>query len=91
MSEATLQRYLIKKVKNLGGLALKMECSSRRGFPDLIVVLPNCWPVLVEMKSDTGRGRLSEHQIRLHDELCELGTKVEVVSSKAEVDALLAD
>lgn len=89
MSESTLQQYLIKKVKELGGLAVKVDCSSRRGWPDIILAMPNREIRLVEVKSDTGRGRLSDHQQSVHAELWELSHQVEVVESRAEVDHLL--
>ena len=89
MSESTVQKYLIAEVKKLGGLAVKVECSSRRGWPDITMVLPNKPIFLVEVKSDTRKGRLSDHQKQVHTEIALLGDKVWIVESKTEVDQLL--
>ena len=90
MSEATVQQYLIKKVKINGGLAVKVDCKSRRGWPDIIMIRPGREPALVEVKTDEGTGRLSSHQVSTHKEINGMGTPVWVVSTKDEVDSLLA-
>lgn len=89
MSESTLQQYLINNVKKLGGVAVKVNCSSIRGWPDLIMILPGREIRLVEVKSDSRKGVLSGHQIDRHAELQALGHPVSVVESKAEVNHLL--
>ena len=68
---------------------MKVDCSSRRGWPDIILAMPAREIRLVEVKSDSGRGRLSDHQKTVHEELWALSHKVAVVESKAEVDDLL--
>ena len=89
MSESNVQKYLIKECKKIGGIAVKVDCTSRRGWPDMIMIRTDREPALVEVKSDSGLGRLSDAQIMLHDKLRSMGTPVWVVSSKAEVDDLL--
>jgi hypothetical protein len=95
MSEKTVQDYLISECKHFGGVAVKVECSSIRGWMDMNVVLPNFGsdePVtidLVECKSDTGRGRLSDQQIDRHAELLAMGYTVPVLSSKLDIDKFL--
>lgn len=83
MLERDLQHYFIKRVKEAGGLAYKVNCDGRRGFPDLVVIL-DCAIRLVEMKAK--RGVLSHHQKRLHEELAEQGTTVTVIDSKQAAD-----
>jgi hypothetical protein len=95
MSEKTVQQYLINECKYFGGVAVKVECSSIRGWMDMNVVLP--WPNnpegatidLVECKSDTGKGVLSDQQIDRHAELLAMGYTVPVLSSKLDVDTFL--
>ena len=89
MSESTLQQYLIKNVNKLGGVAVKVDCRSIRGWPDLIVIQPGREIRLVEVKSDTRKGVLSGHQLDRHAELLALGHPVSVVETKEEVDRLL--
>ena len=89
MSESTLQRYLIKKCKKLGGIAVKVDCKSIRGWPDITMVLPGREIRLVEVKSDTIKGVLSDPQIDRHAELAAIGIYVTVVETKEEVDRLL--
>jgi hypothetical protein len=95
MSEKTVQDYLIQECKHFGGVAVKVECSSIRGWMDMNVVLPARNLLfdqvnLVECKSDTGKGVLSGHQIDRHAELLAMGYTVPVLSSKLDVDKFLA-
>ena len=88
MGESSLQAYFIKKVKEEGGLAFKVDCTSQRGFPDLIVSTD--WGLkLVEMKAENGR--LSIHQKRLHNVLAEHGLEVTVLDSHESVDKWIRD
>ena len=85
MSEARLQAYFIKKCKLNKIIAVKIDCPSRKGWPDVMACTD--WGIkLIEFKSDTGRGRLSEHQKRVHAELKEDGHSVSVFDCKTDVD-----
>jgi len=88
MAESSLQAYFIKKVKEAGGKAYKVNCESERGFPDLIVCTIFGLK-LVEMKSE--KGRLSIHQKRLHDELDGHAISVSVLDSREAVGKWLLD
>ena len=88
MNESSLQSLFIKKIKQAGGLAVKVDCSSRRGWPDLIVVIDGITR-LVEMKTETGK--LSMHQRCLHDELLSLGASVSVIDSPEAIDTWIRD
>ncbi len=40
MRESVIERYLVKRVKELGGEARKVQWIGRRGAPDRLVMLP---------------------------------------------------
>jgi len=89
MLEGKVQRYFITEVKKRAlGVAVKVDCTSRRGWPDLNYVDPVGSIKLIEMKSTDGV--LSPHQIEVHAELlANWNYTVPVLSSKAEVDTYL--
>lgn len=88
MSERTLQSYFIKEVKKRAlGIAVKVDCSSRRGWPDLVLVHKGGEPKLIEMK--TASGKLSFHQVEVHEMLSSFGTSVVVLSGIDEVEKFL--
>ena len=63
MLERQVEAYLVKRVKELGGMAYKFTSPAHRGVADRIVCLPNGQTWFVELK--TKGGRLSELQ-KLH-------------------------
>lgn len=88
MLEKDLQSLFIKKIKKIGGLAVKVDCTSKRGWPDLIVIL-DCEIRLVEMKQKTGR--LSLHQKLVHDALRKQAVSVSVIDSVESIDQFILD
>ena len=86
VQEKNLQRKLLTYAKANGILAVKVDSSSMRGWPDLVVILPNGTSLYIEVK--TPSGRLSKLQqiaiskieqqgaavyvIRTIDEFCEV-------------------
>lgn len=86
VSEKSIERYLVRKVHELGGLCLKFASSFETGYPDRLVVLPGgmaCW---VELKSK-GQVPTRMQDIR-HEELRRRGMTVYVVDNKKRVDEL---
>ena len=98
MRESTIEKYLVKRVKALGGEVRKVQWIGRRGAPDRLVMLPpfmfrgNPLPlkpttIWVELKAP---GKEAEsHQLREHKRMRKMGQQVEVVDSLAGVDELL--
>lgn len=91
IKEQSIERYLVKRVKALGGEIRKVKWIGRRGAPDRLVLMPTKpayararW---VELKSPTGS--LSSAQIREHARLRECGQSVYTLSSKEAVDRFL--
>lgn len=94
MREADIERYLVKRVKALGGEVRKVVWPGRRNAPDRVVMLPDLSCMWVELKHpDTGHlFPMNAHeraQYREHQRMRELGQNVFVVWTKQQVDELL--
>ena len=86
--EAVVEQYLVKRVKEIGGIAYKFTSPGRRSVPDRICVFPTGIVLFVECKASGGV--LSAGQKREIERLQELRASVTVVWSKENVDDLLA-
>lgn len=86
--ERDIERYLVKRVKDIGGRAFKFVSPANRGVADRLVVLPGGVVWFVEVKQASGR--LSPLQKIFMDEMQALGQNAIVVWSKEEVDAFVA-
>ncbi len=84
--ESTIEDYLVKRVKALGGIILKGDVPGRV-FVDRICILPGGRVVFVEVKRPKG-GRREKHQTETIRRLVELGHEAVFVKTKEEVDAL---
>lgn len=87
MREASVEAYLVRKIKELGGLCKKWVCPGSSGEPDRIVILDGI-VFFAELKRPGGR--FSEVQKVRHEELRRCGAMVETISSKEDVDELIA-
>ena len=79
MLEKTVEAALVKRVKELGGIAYKWTSPGRTGVPDRIVMIPGGKIIFVELKSPTGK--LTVRQEREHDTIRALGFDVIVINS----------
>lgn len=79
--EAKLEAKLSAAVRLAGGVAIKVGHS---GWPDRVVVLPSGCAVWVELKSPTGKGRVSELQKHRIETLRKLGHDARVISSEED-------
>ena len=93
MRESDIEKYLVKKVKEMGGEVRKVKWIGRNGAPDRLVMLPprDCeenGTIWVELKA---LGKVPEpHQLREHKRMRAMGQTVAVIDSLEGVDALLA-
>ena len=87
VSEKAIEAYLVRKVKDLGGVCLKYSNPGVVGYPDRVVLLPGGFVVWVELKSK-GRKPNRVQQLRI-DQLRAMGHNVAVVDGKDQVDVLL--
>lgn len=91
MRESAIEKYLVGRVKAIGGLCYKWSSPSNRGVPDRIIILYDK-VYFIEMKSNTGK--LSKLQKIVIDKIQNaldrnLGAYVLVIHSKGEVDEFL--
>jgi hypothetical protein len=86
--ESDIEKYLVKRVKDVGGQIRKAQWVGHVGAPDRRVMLPNRMPIWIELKAP---GKKPEpHQIREHNRMRKLGELVEVIDSYEAVDNLIA-
>lgn len=98
MRESAIEKYLVARVKALGGEVRKVQWVGRRGAPDRLVMRPAVQgaagsyyapeSIWVELKAT---GKVAEpHQIREHNRMRKMGQRVEVVDSFQRVDEVLS-
>ena len=87
-SEKNLQRYLIINAKLHDVFCRKVQAIGHVGFPDMFLAR-NGRIVLVEMKSPTGKGRLSKKQEKEIERLRNEGINVYVIDSYAGADDVI--
>ena len=87
MLERQIESHLVKKVKEIGGVAYKFVSPANRGVADRIVCLPDGGVVFVELKTATGK--LSPLQEQFAKQMTELRQNYIVLKSREEVDAFI--
>lgn len=103
MRESEIEKYLVKRVKELGGEVRKVKWIGRMGAPDRVVWLPTEYTM--DGRVDWGHewwsrsfwcevkrpGEKPEpHQLREHARMRKMGQRVEVVDSFEAVDSVLS-
>lgn len=86
-NEKTIDKYLVRKVTELGGECLKYTNQNKSGYPDRLVLLPGGVTAWVELKGPKldPRPLQMERMKRLRD----LGQRVYVADCFDKVDAIL--
>jgi len=88
MREREIETYLVRRVKELGGIAYKFVSPGHTGVPDRLVCLPGGRIYFVEVK--TPGGTMSESQWREYNRLLALGKSTYIIDSKGHVDLLIS-
>ena len=88
VSEKAIEAYLVRKVRDLGGVCLKYSNPGVVGYPDRVVLLPAGFTVWVELKSKGCKPNRVQ-QLRIA-QLREMGHNVAVIDGKDQVDVLLS-
>lgn len=88
-SEKYLEQILVKKIKSMGGIALKFVSPGMAGVPDRIVLLPKSKIAFVELKA-TGE-KMRPLQIKRKRQLEELGFLVYCIDSFEAIDDFIKD
>lgn len=93
-AERDIEKYLVQRVKALGGEVRKVKWIGRTGAPDRLVMLPigdcdfGCGAAIwVELKRPGGKPE--SHQLREHKRMRAMGQRVEVIDSFEGVNELL--
>lgn len=87
ISEKEIEKYLVRQVKEFGGLCLKYSNPNMTGYPDRIVLLAHHLSFFVEVKSK-GKKPTRQQELR-HEQLRDLSFPVYVVDSKEQVDDIM--
>lgn len=87
VSEKAIEAYLVRRVKELGGVCLKYSNPNLVGYPDRVALFPAGVTVWIELKS-RGKDTTKIQRARI-THLKNLGHTVVVVDSKPGVDAVL--
>lgn len=92
--EADIEKYLDKRVKEVGGLRRGVEWKGRPSAPDDVVMLPDRL-IWIECKEPGGAAKfpsdaLEEAQAREHARMRAMGQRVEVVDSYERIDEILS-
>ncbi|UED81938.1 VRR-NUC domain-containing protein [Lysinibacillus sp. CD3-6] len=90
MTESQIENYLKQEIEKLNGLCLKFVSPGNKGVPDRIIILPNGNVVFAELKNGK-QGRLSALQVRMQAVLKRLKCRTYVLTTKTEVDKLIAE
>lgn len=87
VSEKSIEEYLSKRVKDLGGLPLKYYNPNVTGYPDRLLLFPGGLAVWVEVKS---KGKqLSPLQAVRRSRLQALGFQCYVCDSRDKADEII--
>ena len=84
--EKQVEGYLVRRVKEAGGLAAKWVSPGLNGVPDRIVFLPGGRIIFVEVKAPGKKLRPIQEHIR--KKLEDLGVDFKVIDTKEAVNAL---
>ena len=86
-SEKTLERSLVEKIRQLGGICLKLQGNMYAGIPDRLILRPGGKAIFVELKSEGIKPR--KLQLIRHEELRTLGFKVFVIDTYEKLTQFL--
>lgn len=87
--ESSVEKTLVKGVKDLGGLCLKCRALNFAGFPDRTCLLPGEIIVFVELKAPGKKA--GGRQKTVHGILRNLGFRVEVLDTNEKVKDFLEE
>lgn len=87
MRERDIEKYLVDKIKNVGGKAYKFISPGNAGVPDRLVLLPGGKIIFVELKAPGKEP--TPLQLVQHRRIQNLGFRVLVIDNKQAVDNLI--
>lgn len=87
LRESDIEEYLVRKVKEKGGLAIKFVSPSLTGIPDRLLLLPGGKFAFVEIKAKGKKPR--PLQIKRMDDFKKLGFKCFVIDDKEMIGGVI--
>lgn len=86
MLEKELEQKFVKRMAQVGGMALKFTSPGHAGVPDRLLLLPGGFVVFVELKREGAKPRpLQEFMLK---KLKKMGFRCLVVSTEAEIELI---
>lgn len=85
-SEKLLEKALVRKFKDMGGLSIKLLSNHCVGLPDRLCLYPDGRSLFVELKTTGKKPR--KIQALMHDKLRSLGQKVIVIDTMEQITDL---
>jgi len=82
--EKDIERYFVKSVQSLGGIAYKFNSISNRGVSDRVACLPDGSTWFVELKKDGGK--LSPLQKIFASDMAKLNQKYACLWNREQID-----
>lgn len=89
MKESQIEKFLVRKIKEGGGLCFKFISPGNPGVPDRIVITPTGKTIYVELKTETGQ--LTKMQKLQIEQIREKGADVRVLYGIDGVKAFLRE
>lgn len=87
--ESEIERLLVRKIRQMGGIADKFVSPANRGVADRIVILPGGVIYFVELKTEIGY--LSKIQIWQRERYRKMGVNYRVLYGKKGVEEFLEE
>ena len=87
MRESTIEKHLVKTVRQSGGLAIKLVSPGWAGIPDRLILMPGGKLAFVELKSP-GHS-LRPLQVRRKRQLEALGFSVYCIDQREQIGGVL--
>ena len=87
MRESVVENYLVKRMKAIGGKALKVNSLSMNGLPDRLCIFPDGQAIWIELKAPGKKPtKLQQKAIKW---LRSMGQRAYVIDSRPRVDAMI--
>jgi len=87
LRESDIEKYLVRKVKEKGGLAIKFVSPSISGIPDRLLLLPEGKLAFVELKAKGKKPR--PLQLKRMADFRKLGFKTFVIDDKEQIGGVI--
>lgn len=89
MNEVDIERRLKLRIKQMGGMALKLVSPGNAGVPDRLVLFKGAKAIFVELKAPGKKPRML--QVKRRKQIEELGFKVYTVDSYEDIDNMFKE